>query len=134
MPGLVETFLTAEKMYGWAQKVNKWWTPLAKEYQENLDEIGDTFGNPKSLAERYILPDCQQLNPADADAPLAIDGRRPVFDVLGEFIKKPPSHHGSENQSVRFGERRDGEDVPAGDAAADVPAEAVPRGPAGGAA
>jgi len=99
MPTIVEAFLTAQKVYGWAQKVSKWWAPFAQQHKEQLNELADTFGPPKALAERYILPDSQQLNPADSETS-RFDRRRPVFDGLVSSSRSPPSYTAETTSSL----------------------------------
>jgi uncharacterized protein YjbI with pentapeptide repeats len=55
--------------------------------EQELDIIGDTFGDPLELAKFYVEPDCQQFNPADDDEDeMGYVVREPVFRRLESFF------------------------------------------------
>lgn len=80
---VAETLVTVQMAKDWLPKLAKKYAALRKERKDELDHIGDLFGDPELLARRYVEPDCQQFNPADSAAE---DGsnviRTPVFDHI----------------------------------------------------
>ena len=57
--------------------------------QQAIIHIGDHFGNPEALAEFYIEPNGQNINPADEIEDDAISSsRQPIFDTINNFLNR----------------------------------------------
>lgn len=69
------------------KKLNKIWKKRGGE----LDQLANTFGDPRLLAQYYIEPNCQHHNPANYDED---NGPRsyvktPIFTTLNDFLSEP---------------------------------------------
>lgn len=79
-----------------AKTLPKLLKPLVKVLKDKQDErqqaiihIGDHFGNPEALAEFYIEPNGQNINPADEIEDDAISSsRQPIFDTINNFLNR----------------------------------------------
>ncbi len=71
----------------WVSRLFKKLSEKKEQRQDDLDEIGDVFGDPLQLAEYYVEPDCQQFNPADDDEDeISYVVREPIFRRLEAFF------------------------------------------------
>jgi len=60
---------------------------IKKERQEQIDDIERTFGPLDQLVPYYIVPDAQNVNPADvAEDDTGLVARNNVFDLLNKFL------------------------------------------------
>ncbi|MDM8537085.1 SUMF1/EgtB/PvdO family nonheme iron enzyme [Desulfobacterales bacterium HSG17] len=78
--------------------VKKLWGVLGKsrvQYKKELEEINDIiFGNPLDIAEYYIEPDCQDINPADHHEEQSYISREPIMKKVDMFFQDKSFHQG----------------------------------------
>ncbi len=62
---------------------------------KELSAIGEMFGNPLELANFYIEPEFQNVNPADhdEDGPISV-AKMPIIDGINSFFNKEFAHRG----------------------------------------
>jgi len=58
-------------------------------HREELDRIGDVFGDPHELARFYVEPKCQHHNPADRheDREPVAQVQEPAFQHIDKFLR-----------------------------------------------
>lgn len=72
---------------GWIGQLAKAYVGLKKKKQDELNMIGNIFGPPKEIANYYIQPECQQINPANDDEDQASSRvRSPVLKTIAHFL------------------------------------------------
>ena len=64
---------------------------IRKERREQLDQIEETFGPVDQLVPYYVIPDAQNVNPADfSEDDTGLVARNNVFDLLDNFLSGSP--------------------------------------------
>lgn len=77
------------------QKLGK----IKKTRATELDKINDEilFDDPIALAQSYVEPYCQEINPADRFDEDFFAAREPVFKKVNEFLKTKPKQQGGKH-------------------------------------
>lgn len=66
-------------------------TKIRKERKDQIDEIEKTFGPIDQLVPYYVIPDAQNVNPADvAEDDTGLVARTNVFELLDKFLSGSP--------------------------------------------
>ena len=72
--------------------IKKLWAELRKirkKRSKELEEINKiVYGDPISLAEYYVEPDCQEVNPMDREDEDFLAAKEPLMRKIDQFIKK----------------------------------------------
>lgn len=77
--------ISAELLSSLLKKIKK----LKKERALELQELKNIFGDPYDLAKYYVIPQCQQVNPANEDEDEASPSiRSDLFDVFNNFLNR----------------------------------------------
>ena len=85
---MVDPIISTGLAKDWLERILKSWATLRKTREDELQEIRNVFGDPKLLADYYIEPDCQPVNPADHDEDESIRAfRQPVRVWLNRFLE-----------------------------------------------
>lgn len=85
---MVDPILSTGLATDWLKRLHNLWSTLRKTREGELQEIQNVFGDPKLLADYYIEPDCQPVNPADHDEDESIRAfRQPVRFWLNRFLE-----------------------------------------------
>ncbi len=72
----------------WVSALHKKLVKIQKKSQKELDEINDLMiGDPMELANYYVEPDCQDMNPADHPDEDFLISRAPVMKIINEFLE-----------------------------------------------
>jgi formylglycine-generating enzyme required for sulfatase activity len=81
--------------------LGKAFVSIREKYSEEIDRIGDSFGDPQALAQLYIQPFGQNVNPADyrEEVPGAII-KRPIIESLFEFFSGPRTISEQQNKAI----------------------------------
>ncbi|WP_157067950.1 formylglycine-generating enzyme family protein, partial [Desulfosarcina cetonica] len=68
---------------------------IRAEREKELDEIKEiTFIDPFELAELYVEPDCQEMNPADRRVEDEMVAKEPVMVKINQFFRQPATQAG----------------------------------------
>ncbi|MCP4107971.1 MAG: DUF1566 domain-containing protein [Desulfobacteraceae bacterium] len=79
----------------WVSTLYKKLVKIQKKSEKELDEINDLmFGDPMELANYYVEPDCQDVNPADHPDENFLISRAPVMKIVNEFLEDKSQAHG----------------------------------------
>ncbi len=90
-----EPFISTKLIKPLYKKLTKIWETRDKEF----DVITDTFGDPRTLAQYYIQPDCQQHNPTDYDEDsICSFVRSGIFKTINHFLERDTVERDGRNQ------------------------------------
>ncbi len=77
---------------------NTLWNILSRrkaEYEKSLEKINRiTYGNPLEIAQYYIEPDCQDVNPADHHTEQDFASKSPLLKTVNQFFQSPVFYRG----------------------------------------
>ena len=90
------TFFGAVSKNKWIPKLWGKLKQIRQDREKELDEINNImFGDPVELAEYYVEPDCQEMNPADRHEEDRMVVKQPVMVKINEFLEQPSFQQGS---------------------------------------
>ncbi|TAK62912.1 hypothetical protein [Methylobacter sp.] len=90
-----EPFISAKLIKPLYKKLTQIWETRDKEF----DVISDIFGDPRTLAQYYIQPDCQQHNPTDYDEDsICSFVRSGIFKTINYFLERDTVERDGRNQ------------------------------------
>ena len=92
---MTEPFISAKLIKPLYKKLTQIWETRDKEF----DVISDIFGDPRTLAQYYIQPDCQQHNPTDYDEDsICSFVRSGIFKTINHFLERDTVERDGRNQ------------------------------------
>ena len=78
--------------------IKRLWGTLRKRretYRTELEAINTIiFGDPMDIAEYYVEPDCQEMNPADRPVEDFLVAKEPVMKKIDQFFQQRSLHFG----------------------------------------
>ncbi len=85
----------------WIAKLAKAFVAIRNEHSQEIARIGDVFGDPEALAQLYVQPFAQNVNPVDyhEEHPGTVV-RQPLVEHLFDFFSGPRSINEQQNKAV----------------------------------